>query len=96
MKCPLHRKFCQPKAFKEYECGSWFCSGIKVKNRKSPGGVKMDVIRLCGAGYFLKGELLLECTPDEAATLGALLSNAAAEWMNESEDYQGFIADNDK
>lgn len=94
MKCPLHRKFCQPKAFKEYECGSWFCAGNK--ERKAPGGVKMDVVRLCGSGYFLKREMIIECTPDEAATLGGMLSSAAAEWLNDSEDYQGFIEDNDK
>jgi hypothetical protein len=56
----------------------------------------MDVIRICGKGYFLKGEMLFECTPDEAATMGGMLSNAAAEWMNDSEEYQGFIAENDK
>jgi hypothetical protein len=94
MDCPLHRKFCTPKAYKEYECGSWFCSG--TKERKSPGGVKMDVIRLCGDGYFLKRECIIECTPDEAATLGALLSSAAAEWLNDSDDYNDFIAENDK
>jgi hypothetical protein len=25
-----------------------------------------------------------------------MLANAAAEWMNDSEEYQGFIAENDK
>ena len=96
MKCPLRRKFCRPSILKEYECGSWFCSGVKISDRKSPGGVKMDVIRLCANGHFAKRECILQCTPDEAATLGALLSNAAAEWLNASDDYQGFIADNDK
>ena len=56
----------------------------------------MDVIRLCANGHFAKRECILQCTPDEAATLGALLSHAAAEWLNESEEYQGFIADNDR
>ena len=94
MKCPLRRKSCTPKSFKEYECGSWFCAGNK--ERKSPGGVKMDVIKLCGNTYFLKRECVLECTPDEAAQLAAMLSRAAAEWMEDFPEYQGFMADNDK
>jgi hypothetical protein len=92
--CPIKRKFCEPVAFKEYDCGSWFCAG--VKDRKSPGGVKMDVVRLCGNTYFIKSKCFLECTPDEAARFSALLSTACADWLDDSEAYQVFIADNDK
>jgi len=94
VKCPLRRKFCRPSILKEYECGSWFCAGLKP--RKSPTGVRMDVIRLCGNGHFVKGKYIFECTPDEAARFSALLSTACADWLDDYDEYKRFIADNDK
>ena len=94
VKCPLNRKSCTPVDFKEYECGSWFCCGLN--DRKMRGGVKMDVVRLCGDTEFHKRECFWQCTPDEAAQLGGMLSKAAAQWMEDFPDYQGFIADNDR
>jgi hypothetical protein len=94
MKCPTRKKTCTPKAFKEFECGSWFCVGITT--RKCPRGSKMDVIKLCIDGYYHKGANLMQLTPDEAAQIGGMFSIVAADWMNEFPEYQGFIDDNDK
>jgi len=94
MKCPLHRKCCEPKAFKKYEDQGWFCAGIK--ERKMNEGVKMDVMRICGKGYYLKGEHIIDCTPHEAMMFSAILAGATADWLEGWDDYQAFIDENDK
>lgn len=94
MKCPARTKFCTPSAIRRYPCKSWFCSGTKV--RKAPGGVKMDVIRVCGKTFFMKGECFLECTPDEAIQISALLSQSAEKFLSKFKPYDEFLEKNNK